>query len=256
VEYLTERLCLPLLLKGAWTTLLLTALSMPLAVLFGLLLAWMRMSRHRWLSWPSAAYIEVIRGTPLLVQMFLIYYSLPQIGAWLDDGAVNLCALVGQESLLQADLFRGLLTWPNFAVGVFCLAANYAAYEAEILRAGLEAVDKGQREAALSIGMSERQAFHLIVLPQAFRIVVPPLINDLIAMLKDSCLVSVIAVQELLNIAVGVGRSKFNMPQMMITAAVLYLLMSLACYALGKFLERRLKVQGAHELHVDQVHGH
>jgi His/Glu/Gln/Arg/opine family amino acid ABC transporter permease subunit len=227
---------------------------MPLAVLFGLLLAWMRLSRHRWLSVPAAGYIELIRGTPLLVQMFLIYYSLPQIGLWLDDGAVSCRALMGLRP--HGEFFKSLLTWPNFAVGVFCLAANYAAYEAEILRAGLEAVESGQREAALSIGMSERQAFYLIVLPQAFRIVVPPLINDLIAMLKDSCLVSVIAVQELLNLAIGVGRSKFNMPQMMVAAAVLYLIMSLACYLLGKYLEKRLKVQGAHELHVDRMHGH
>jgi His/Glu/Gln/Arg/opine family amino acid ABC transporter permease subunit len=232
---LYEKLCLPLLLEGAGITLLLTGLSMPLAVLLGLLLAWMRGSRRRLLNWPAAAYIEVIRGTPLLVQMFLVYYSLPQLGRWLQTE---------------------WLTWNNFAVGVCCLAANYAAYEAEILRAGLEAVDKGQREAALSLGLSERKAFCLIILPQAFRIVVPPLINDLIAMLKDSCLVSVIAVQELLNIAIGIGRSKFNLPQMMVAAAVLYLLMSLACYALGKWLEKRLKVQGAHELHVDQLHGH
>jgi His/Glu/Gln/Arg/opine family amino acid ABC transporter permease subunit len=222
---------------------------MPLAILFGLLLAWMRRSRHRWLAWPSAVYVEVIRGTPLLVQMFLVYYTLPQLGEALSSRAAGLGWLGYCD-------FQAWLTWDKFIVGIFCLAANYAAYEAEILRAGLEAVDPGQREAALSIGMSERQAFHAIVLPQAFRIVVPPLINDLIAMLKDSCLVYVIGVQELLTVAMGIGRSNFTVPQMMVAAAVLYLFMSLACYALGKYLERRLKVQGAHELHVEQPHGH
>jgi len=235
VDFLFNDLALTSLLSGAKNTLLLTAASMPLAVVVGLLLAWMRMSRHRWLSWPAAAYIEVIRGTPLLVQVYLVYFSLAQ---------------VGQE------LNTKLLTLDAFTTGIICLAANYAAYEAEILRAGLEAVDKGQREAALSIGLSERQAFGIIVLPQAFRIVVPPLINDLIAMLKDSCLISVIGVPELLDRAKSIGKERSTTAQMMVAAAVLYLIMSLACYMLGKYLEKRLKVQGAHELHVEQVHGH
>jgi len=223
------------LLSAAKNTLLLTAVSMPLAVALGLLLGWMRLSRHRFLSWPAAAYVEVIRGTPLLVQVYLVYFSLAQLGQQLETT---------------------LLTLQPFSTGIICLAGNYAAYEAEIIRAGLEAVDKGQREAALSIGMSERQAFCLIILPQAFRIVVPPLINDLIAMLKDSCLVSVIGVPELLERAKSIGKERGTTAQMMVAAAVLYLMMSLVCYAFGKCLEKRLKVQGAHELHVDQVHGH
>src|SRR6185436_14886395 len=104
------------------------------------------------LAWPAALYIEAVRGTPLLVQIFLGYFSLPQLGQWLNT-----------------DLF----TLDKFVVGVLCLAGNYAAYEAEIHRAGLQAIDKGQREAALSIGMSEGQSFFRVVLPQAFRIVVP-----------------------------------------------------------------------------------
>lgn len=234
-EYLTQSLSLPALIHATGNTLLLTALAMPLAVAAGLVLAVMRMSQRRALSWPAGAYIEAIRGTPLVVQMFLVYFSLPRLGMWLDTD---------------------LLTWNNFAVGTFCLAANYAAYEAEVLRAGLEAVDPGQREAGLSLGLSEAQTSWLIVLPQAFRIVVPPLTNDLIAMLKDSCLVYVIGVQELLTVAVSIGRSKFNAPQMLVAAAVIYLLLSLACYALGRFLEERLKVQGAPDLHVEQPHGH
>ena len=222
-------------MSAAKNTLLLTAVSMPLAVGLGLLLGWMRLSRHRWLCWPAAAYIEAVRGTPLLVQVYLVYFSLAQLGQQLDTT---------------------LLTLGPFTTGIICLAGNYAAYEAEIIRAGLEAVDKGQREAALSIGMSERQAFCLIILPQAFRIVVPPLINDLIAMLKDSCLVSVIGVPELLERAKSIGKERGTTAQMMVAAAVLYLVMSLVCYALGKYLEKRLKVQGAHELHVEQVHGH
>lgn len=223
------------LIRASGTTLLLTALSMPLAVVAGLALASMRLSRRAILAWPAAAYIEAIRGTPLVVQMFLVYYSLPELGQWLKTD---------------------LLTWNKFAVGVFCLAANYAAYEAEILRAGLQAVDRGQQEAALALGMNRWQCFRLVVLPQAFRIVVPPIINDLIAMLKDSCLVYVIGVQELLTVATSVGRGRATTARMLVAAAVIYLILSMACYALGKFMEKRLKVRGAPELHVEQPHGH
>jgi len=206
---------------------------MPLAVAFGLQLALMRMSRNPLIYLPAATYIEVIRGTPLLVQLYLIYYSLPQLGLMLGTD---------------------MLTLDNLYVGIICLACNYAAYEAEIHRAGLQAIDKGQREAALSIGMSERQAFFTVVLPQAFRVVVPPIINDMIAMLKDSCLVSVIGVQELLNVAQDIGKSRANTAQMLVLAAILYLGLSLPCYFLGKYIERRLKAKGAPELHIDAVH--
>ena len=231
---------IPKLLNAARYTLYLTALSMPLAVAFGLVLALMRRSRFKFLAWPASLYVEVIRGTPLLVQLYIVYYSLPQVGQWLD-------------AKFDLDRFGDYLTLDNFFVGVICLAGNYAAYEAEIHRAGLQAIDKGQREAALSIGMSERQAFFRVVLPQAFRIVVPPIINDLIAMLKDSCLVSVIGVGELLFVAQGIGKSRFNMPQMLVAAAVIYLILSLICYVFGKWVESWMKVKGAPELHVDQV---
>jgi len=242
-DFLRE-VSLPTLLEGAKYTLFLTALSMPLAVALGLVLAVMRMSRHAFLKWPAVAYIEVIRGTPLLVQVYLVYFSLPALGQaldlWLNSG----------------ERYTYMLTLSNFVVGVICLSCNYAAYEAEVQRAGLRAIDKGQREAALSIGMSEFQAFRLVVLPQAFRIVVPPIINDLIAMLKDSSLVSVIGVAELLYRASSIGKAKFNMPQMLVAAAVLYLAMSLLCYAIGRLIERRLHLKGAPELHLEQVHGH
>lgn len=208
---------------------------MPLAVCFGLALAMMRTSRHRLISWPASIYIEVVRGTPLLVQMFLVFYSLPKLGQYFNTE---------------------LLTLSPFVASVICLAGNYAAYEAEIHRAGLQAVDKGQREAALSIGMSERQSFFHVVLPQAFRVVVPPIINDLIAMLKDSCVASVIGVPELLNKAQAIARSNFKLEEMYIAAALIYMALSLICYALGKTIERRMKPTGAAELHLDLARGH
>lgn len=235
-RYLVEELALWQLLKAAQYPLILTGVSMPLAIAFGLVLALMRMSRRTWLKLPASLYIEVIRGTPLLVQLFLVWYSLP---------------LIGQR------LGTDMLTFKEpLYCGIFCLAANYAAYQAEILRAGLEAVDKGQREAALSLGLTERQSFLLIVIPQAFRIVVPPIINDFIAMLKDSCLCSVISVPELLTRAQGIGKTRGNLAEMFIAASVLYMLMSLLFYFFGKWLERRLRLKGAPELHSDPAHGH
>jgi len=235
-SYLFVKLELGKLLWAARIPLLLTAAAMPLAIVIGLFLALMRQSRHFWLSWPAAAYIEVMRGTPLFVQLFFVFYSLPRIGY----------ALFGND----------LLTLEPFPTAVMCLALNYAAYEAEIHRAGLQAVDKGQREAALSIGMNEQQSFRIVVLPQAFRVVLPPIINDAIAMLKDSCLASAIGVQELLRTAEGIGRAKFNSEEMYIVAAVLYMILSLGFYALGKWVESRLKAQGQAELKLEQVHGH
>ncbi|MCK6473303.1 MAG: amino acid ABC transporter permease [Planctomycetes bacterium] len=213
---------------------------MPLAVTFGLLLALMRMSRHRWMRWPAAAYIELTRGTPLLVQIFLVYYTLPGLGRWIH------------ETILPG-IDPGFLTWPSFAVGVLCLAGNYAAYEAEIHRAGIQAVDPGQREAALALGMSPIQAFCIVVLPQSLRIVVPPIVNDLIAMLKDTSLVMTISVAELMYTATAIGRSKFIIPKMMLVAAAIYLVLSLVCYALGKWAERRLSFEGAPKVKVENV---
>jgi glutamine transport system permease protein len=236
-----ERIALPDLLRAAEYPLFLTAVSMPLAIAAGLVLALMRRSRRAWLSWPAAVYIELIRGTPLLVQIFLAFYSLPLLGQFLST---------------HGWLPVGFLTLNPLPCGILCLSANYAAYEAEIHRAGLDAVDTGQREAALSIGMSERQSFFVVVLPQALRIILPPVINDAIAMLKDSCLTSVIGVPELLDRAKAIGKERYNFEEMYIAASVLYMLMSLACYALGKYVESRLKARGAPELHLDQVHGH
>ena len=233
-RYLVDDIKIDKLIVAARWPLYLTALSMPLAVFFGLILALMRMSRSRLLSWPATAYIEVMRGTPLYVQLFLVYYTLPQIG--------------------QA-LHTDWLTLDSFPTAILCLTANYAAYEAEIHRAGLEAVDRGQREAALSIGMNQSQAFFLVTLPQAFRIILPAVINDAIAMLKDSCLASAIGVMELLKVAEGIGKnSEVGLPNMYIAAGLLYMILSLAFYFLGKFIESKLKARGGAELHIDAHH--
>ena len=196
------------LLRGAGVTLLLTALSMPLALTFGLLLALMARSGRWFLSVPARIYIQVMRGTPLLVQIWVIFFSLPVLGKFLDDTLVQ---TFFSAEVFDSAPFARLLTWPAFAVGVLCLSANYAGYEAEVHRAGLDAVPKGQREAALALGMSETRAFLHIILPQSLRIILPPVFNDLNSMLKDSCLVSVIGVADLLFVANSAGESNFSL---------------------------------------------
>jgi polar amino acid transport system substrate-binding protein len=202
-------------------TVLLTAISMPLAVVGGLFLALMDRSARKWLQWPARIYTQVVRGTPLLVQVFLVYYSLPVLGKAIGLGDA--------------------LVWPAFAVGILCLAGNYAAYESEIHRAGLDAVPKGQREAALSLGMTAWQSLRLVELPQSFRIILPPIINDLVAMIKDTSLVYVIGVRELTAVSLGLGKARLIVPQMLVLAAAFYLVVSLVADRLGKRIEAQLR---------------
>ena len=163
---------LPLLLRGAVVTVELSVLAMALAVVVGLVIVLVRLYAIAPLRWLAQAYVEVIRGTPLLIQLFLIYYGLPEIGIRLNA----------------------------FLAGIVGLGLNYAASESENYRAGIQAIPRGQTEAALALGMSRWQTLRHIVLPQALRVVIPPVTNDFIAMFKDSSIVSVITMVELTKV--------------------------------------------------------
>ncbi|MGE5589798.1 MAG: amino acid ABC transporter permease [Bacillota bacterium] len=157
----------PILLKGAQMTVGLTALGITLATFIGLTVALMRLSRIRLLEWLAYAYALAIRGTPLLVQIFIVWY---------------------------------VINFPNrFLSGVIALGANYGAYMSEIIRAAIESIDKGQMEAARSLGMSYGLAMRRVIIPQTYKRLIPPLGNEFIAMLKDSSLVSVVGIAELLR---------------------------------------------------------
>jgi polar amino acid transport system substrate-binding protein len=204
-----------LLLIASWTTIKLACLSMPLAILIGLLVAVGRLYGPRWLGVPLEAYVEFLRGTPLLLQLFVIYYVLPR--------------------------FTGI-TIPEFWAGVLGLAINYSAYEAENYRAGLLAIPRGQMEAALSLGMSTRTALRRIIVPQAMRIVIPPVTNDFIALFKDTSVCTMISVVEL----TGMYRKLFNdHPQLMLEfgliTALLYLVMSYPLSLVARRMETQFK---------------
>src|SRR5438477_11658921 len=169
---------LPEFLVGLENTLIYCVSSFPLALLLGLILALMCSSRILWFRGSARIFIEIIRSTPIFVQLFIIYYAV---------GAI----------LLNFHLETLDNSW---SAGIAVLAVNYAAYEAEVFRAGFLSVDQGQTEAALSLGLDRRQNFFRIVLPQAIPLMIPPFVNDFIYMLKDSAIIAAIAGTELTSV--------------------------------------------------------
>lgn len=211
-----------LLLRAAGVTVLLSVLSMPIAIALGLFIAIVRLYAPRWLSWPFTIYVELIRGTPLLLQLLFIYFGLlPALG-------VASIEILRENAALIAS--------------VIGLAMNYAAYEAEIYRAGLLAIPAGQMEAALALGMTRNQAIRHIIVPQAVRLVVPPVTNDFINLFKDTAVCSVITVVDLskmYNIAVNNAPRAFA--ELALVTALLYLAMSYPLSLLSRRLERPLQ---------------
>jgi polar amino acid transport system substrate-binding protein len=203
---------LPLLLQGAVITVLLSVLSMPLAVLSGLLIAIGRLYGPRLLRRPLGWYVELIRGTPLVLQLYLIFFLLPECG----------------------------ISLPPLVAAVLGLAVNYSAYEAEIYRAGLQAIPGGQMEAALSLGMSRSLALRRIIVPQAFRLVIPPVMNDFIALFKDTAVCSVITVVELSKQYYIQAQSAGAVLELGLVTAALYLAMSYPLSIFVGMMERRL----------------
>ena len=205
----------PLLLKGAGLTLEITALSVGLGLVLGLFLGLAQLSKSPLLRWPAKVYVDVIRGTPLLIQIFIIYFALPNI--------------IGQ----RID--------PFFAAVAAC-SLNSGAYIAEIFRAGIQSISIGQLRAGLSLGMTYPQTMRYIVLPQAFKRIIPPLGNEFIAMLKDSSLVSVIGFEELTRSGQLVIAETYGTMEIWTSVALLYLIMTLTISQLVGWLEKRWRL--------------
>lgn len=201
-----------LLVQSAGMTLLLSTTAMPLAILIGLCMAVMRRYGPWYLARPATIYVELVRGTPLVLQLYVIFFLLPEIGI-----AVN-----------------------AFWAAVCGLAINYSAYEAEIYRAGLQAVPRGQMEAAEALGFSRWLALRRIIIPQATRIVIPPVTNDFIALFKDTAVCSVITVVELSKQYYIQARSTGAIIELGILTGLLYLAMSYPLSILAARLERKL----------------
>ncbi|HHT35755.1 MAG: amino acid ABC transporter permease [Candidatus Wallacebacter cryptica] len=204
----------PTLLEGALLTLQLTSIAVFFGIILGTIFGIMRLSKTP-LRYLAAAYIDFIRGTPLLVQIFIIYYGVPTI-------------------IKQAV--------PPYVAAVIALSINSGAYVAEIVRAGIQSIEKGQTEAALSLGMSKTATMIHIILPQAFKRIVPPLGNEFIALLKDSSLVSAIALEELVRKAQIVAGRTFRPFEVWFVVAIMYLIMTVTISQIVRILERRLRV--------------
>ena len=203
---------LPLLLQGALVTLEISVASMAIAIGLGLLMAVVRVFAPRAFALPIVGFIEVIRGTPLLIQLFIIFYGLPSIG----------------------------IKFSPLWAAVVGLGINYAAYEAENYRAGIQSIPRGQLDAALALGLSRLQTIRKIVLPQAVRLVIPPVTNDFIALLKDSSLVSVITMVELTKMYGQLAATNYDYIGIGLLTAAIYFVLGLPIARLSRVLETRL----------------
>jgi polar amino acid transport system substrate-binding protein len=206
------RQALPLLLSSAGMTVLLSCTAFPLAVAAGLAVAVGRLYGPAWLRPLLTGYVEVLRGTPLMLQLYAIFFLLPKIG----------------------------LALPALAAAIIGLALNYSAYESEIYRAGLKAVPLGQFEAALSLGLTKWQALRHVLVPQAVRIVMPPVTSDFIALFKDTSVCSAITVIELTKRYSVLALSTGRIVELAVVTAVLYLCMSWPLALLSRWFESRL----------------
>ncbi|EKX99799.1 putative glutamine ABC transporter permease protein [Selenomonas sp. oral taxon 138 str. F0429] len=205
----------PLLLIGAGVTIQITVLSTAIGFVIGLIVGVARISNLRVLRMLAEVYVEFFRGTPLLVQIFLFYFALPVItGQRIDP----------------------------FIAAISACGINSGAYVAEIFRAGIQSVDDGQMEAGRSLGMTWLQTMRYIIVPQAFKRVIPPLGNEFIAMLKDSSLVSVIGFEELTRRGQLIIAKTYGSFEIWMSVAVIYLVMTLTISRFVAYLERRYRV--------------
>lgn len=206
---------LPFLLKGAWWTVVLSLGGMFFGLLLGFGLALLRLYAFWPLQWLARVYVSFFRGTPLLVQLFMIYYGLPQLGIQLDPLPA---ALIG-------------------------FSLNMAAYTAEILRAAIASIDRGQWEAAASIGMGRAQTLYRAILPQAARTALPPLGNSFISLVKDTALAATIQVPELFRQAQLITSRTLEVFTMYLAASLIYWVMATVLSALQNYFENQLNRQ-------------
>lgn len=220
---------LPNLFNGALRTLLVSAVAVPLGVVFGLVIAMMRLSKRPWLTLPASAYIAVIRGTPMLVQILLFNYGIfPAIQRLINAMGIDLWGL-------------DLGTLPAIYPGIVAISLNIGAYLGETFRGGIQSVDKGQGEAALSLGMSNYQIMRYIILPQALANSLPAICNEFITIVKDSSLLMNIAVPELLYQATRAASRNYDYSTMYFGVAIMYFAMTYILYRLLNLLEKRMR---------------
>lgn len=210
----TFRKTMPYILRGLILTIELAVVSEICILIIGLLISLVRISRVKPFRFLAAVYIDVIRGMPLLLQILIVYYGLAYLGLKLSP----------------------------FVAGVMALTICYAAYEAEIFRAGIESIHKGQMEAARSLGMGYFKSMSYVILPQAVRNVIPPLSNEFIALLKDTALLSVIALPEVTRRATEMMGKYYNVTPL-VGAAICYLIVTIPLMRVVQYLTAKLSIR-------------
>ncbi|MBU0586985.1 MAG: ectoine/hydroxyectoine ABC transporter permease subunit EhuD [Gammaproteobacteria bacterium] len=205
---------LPALLRASLYTVGITLVAFSIALVLGLVLAVLRRSRLPWLSWPAALFIEFIRSTPLLIQLYFLFYVMPEFG----------------------------LTLSALTTGTLGIALHYACYTAEVYRSGLNGVPRGQWEASKALSLSPWQAYRDVIFPQAIRPVIPALGNYLVAMFKDTPVLSAITVVELMLQAKNIGSQTFRYLEPITLAGLFFLVFSLLAASLVRKLEARVRL--------------
>ncbi len=233
----------PFLLQHAGLTILISALSLLLASIFGFIGALGRLSNFIPLRWLATIYVEIVRGTPILVQLLLWYFGIAQVLSTLGfdpyESLFNFMTLLQSNSLI-AGVDQG--TFDAFFWGIIGLSFNYGAYLTEVFRTGIQSIDHGQTEASMSLGFNERQTMRYIVLPQALRITLPPFTNYAITLVQDSALLSILGLIELEQ-EIGALAGPQNDPNiklfLYVFGALFYFVICYALALLARFLEAR-----------------
>lgn len=212
---------------GAKNTVLLALLAVVIGVLIGMLLAVCRISKNRPVRFLATAYVEFIRGTPLLVQLFIIYYGLQTIGIRFPD-VPAISGILG-------------INFGDFMAGVITMGINSGAYVCEIFRAGIQSIDKGQSEAARSLGLSYPKTLIYVVIPQAIRNVLPALGNEFVVVIKESSIVSIIGIADLMYKANTVRGNTFQPFEPLLVAALVYFVLTFPLSKLLAHIEKRMR---------------
>ena len=208
-------------LEGVGNTLIIAVFTVLFGTILGVLMAMARMSKFKPLKWLATAYIEFFRGTPLMVQLMFIFYGLPMIGVTFPKVSF-------------------IPDFDRFAAGVVAMSLNSCAYVAEIIRSGIQAVDAGQMEAARCLGFHHREAMVLVILPQAVRNILPALGNEFVTIIKESSIVSVISIADLMFRAKGIIAKTYNSLECLAVVAIIYFILTFLGGRLIALMERRM----------------
>lgn len=209
-------------LKGAHITLMITAASLVIGLLLGFIISNGKMSRRKPLRVITTIYIEMLRGTPLLVQVLILVYGIPNLITTITGGSV-------------------MFNWNNMLLaGIIACGINSSAYMAEVIRSGMQAVDKGQTEAARSLGMTHSMTMRNIIIPQAFKIILPALGNEFVTLIKETSILSIISIVEVTRKGQLWAASDYQTFPAYIGVAVVYLMMTIPLSRLVNYMERRM----------------